>query len=316
LYEALLWIVFHRIPIISLSENNIDCRIDNEIIDGIEIDQFHIDEVTQEEYKNAGLPINPYIEAKLKCGYCVDPKQFDDAIADTTNDTKKYFLDKKKAAEHFFRMKQRWDRLYANFIERQKIKLYSCFCDGTIEPVGKLLPVNTIKEYHNPYDSNEYDFEHHFDDNMYHITWTQIPRDFWLLNKIYWRDSMADGTCGAYCLIVIDTEQLFEAFPPPNDGPILQVSQIGSNYIFTNDQGQAVSPPPSTRGRPSLPWDEFHVEMARRLQAGELPDKQEAAIEDMREWCHQRWQKNVGRSTLLLKIKPYYDAFFRKSEKE
>jgi len=54
--------------------------------------------------------------------------------------------------------------------------------------------------------------------------------------------------------------------------------------------------------------------MAKRISEGLLPEKQEAGIADMQDWCARRWGKSVGRSTLLQKIKPYYDGFIRKSE--
>ena len=42
--------------------------------------------------------------------------------------------------------------------------------------------------------------------------------------------------------------------------------------------------------------------------------KQEAFIAEMQQWCRQRWDRDVARSTLLQKVKPYYDALIRKSE--
>jgi hypothetical protein len=42
-------------------------------------------------------------------------------------------------------------------------------------------------------------------------------------------------------------------------------------------------------GRPPFKWDEFHVEIARRLKSTELPAKQEAFIAEMQQWCSQKW---------------------------
>ena len=69
-------------------------------------------------------------------------------------------------------------------------------------------------------------------------------------------------------------------------------------------------------GRPSFRWDEFNVEIAKRARDGSLPDKQEAMIGEMQIWCKKRWDVDVARSTLLQKIKPYYDALVRKSENQ
>ena len=70
------------------------------------------------------------------------------------------------------------------------------------------------------------------------------------------------------------------------------------------------------RGRPAYDWDTFHLQMARRCKEGSLPTKQEALIAEMQAWCLTAWGRSVGRSTLLQKIRPYYDAFVRKSENE
>jgi hypothetical protein len=61
------------------------------------------------------------------------------------------------------------------------------------------------------------------------------------------------------------------------------------------------------KGRPPFDWDSFHVEMARIYSEKGLPAKQESLIEDMKKWCRGTWGRDVGRSTLLQRIKPYYD---------
>ncbi len=54
--------------------------------------------------------------------------------------------------------------------------------------------------------------------------------------------------------------------------------------------------------------------MAKRLTAKNLPAKQEALIAEMQVWRLHAWGCEVGRSTLLQKIRPYYLAFMRLSE--
>ena len=56
------------------------------------------------------------------------------------------------------------------------------------------------------------------------------------------------------------------------------------------------------------------MEIARRARDGKLPAKQEAFIADLQQWCQVKWGTSPKRSTLLQKVKPFYDGMFRKSE--
>jgi hypothetical protein len=66
-------------------------------------------------------------------------------------------------------------------------------------------------------------------------------------------------------------------------------------------------------GHPSLlAWDRFHLEIAKRLMAGKIPEKQDAFVAEMHEWCRTTLGVKPGESTLKQRIKPYYDTFVRK----
>jgi hypothetical protein len=117
-------------------------------------------------------------------------------------------------------------------------------------------------------------------------------------------------------LILVDTDDLIEEFPLPSSRTAKNIAQIGDNFILLGDDTKLSASASRILGRPSLPWDEFHLEIARRLHSGTLPSKQEAFISEMQEWCKRQWEREVARSTLLQKIKPYYDAFLRSKESE
>jgi hypothetical protein len=107
---------------------------------------------------------------------------------------------------------------------------------------------------------------------------------------------------------------LFREIPLPDPKPAHDVAQIGDNFVLTRELKTDIQLP--AVGRPPLKWDDFHVEIAKRVQRGELPSKQEAYISEMQAWCVSRWGQEVGRSTLLQKIKPYYDSFVRSKKSE
>ena len=62
------------------------------------------------------------------------------------------------------------------------------------------------------------------------------------------------------------------------------------------------------------PWDEFHLEVARRLMNGTLGKSQKTFERQMQDWCESRWGRTPKVSTLRQKISPYYIEFIR-SEK-
>ena len=98
---------------------------------------------------------------------------------------------------------------------------------------------------------------------------------------------------------------------PAEAQPTDQVVRIGDAYQLSVQGGQRHS---TNRGRPAFPWDEFHLELAKRLTSTVFPEKQEALIADMQQWCLEKWGRNVGRSTLVGKIAPYYREIVRKSQ--
>jgi hypothetical protein len=95
----------------------------------------------------------------------------------------------------------------------------------------------------------------------------------------------------------------------------LCAGKLNPRFLLLDDT-KITAPTRIILGRPSFKWDEFHLEIAERLQKGVLPTKQKAFISEMQQWCKTQWGREVARSTLLQKIKPYYDAFVRAEKSE
>jgi hypothetical protein len=142
-----------------------------------------------------------------------------------------------------------------------------------------------------------------------------ISPDFWASANVAWRASCAQGRRKTYKFIQLATENLFKEFPLPNPEPALGVLQVGDNFVLSE---QLTTEPLMLlpRGRPPLKWDEFHLEVAKILKENKLPLKQEAFIDEMQAWCRIHWGQEVGRSTLLQRVKPYYDTFMRAKRSE
>jgi hypothetical protein len=100
-------------------------------------------------------------------------------------------------------------------------------------------------------------------------------------------------------------------FPAPDGEDAKSVSLVAGQYILNDDQPEKIKKT-GQRGRPSLDWDTFFLELAGRIKNNDLPEKQEAFILEMQEWCIKHWGKEVARSTLLQKISPFYQRYVTK----
>ena len=184
-------------------------------------------------------------------------------------------------------------------------KLFVALRQGDIAATGKKLPARSWSQLRKHFEKGE---------NLYGGDWETIPKEFWVSQKIDWENSRAAGERSSYALILVETAALFRTFPFPEPPVTSQVARIGNGYVLIDTGGVGLDAPVSARGRPSFPWEQLFVEIARRAKDGNLPTKQEAFIAEISDWCRLNWGNAPGRSTLLQKIKPFYDALFRKSE--
>lgn len=136
-----------------------------------------------------------------------------------------------------------------------------------------------------------------------------IPSAFWSSCEIDWEKCLAKCSTAVFDSIVVDTDDLFRAFPLPIPEAATGVSKCGDYFVVSDD----VVVPTHKSGRPlKYQWDEFHLELARRVVRGDLPEKQDALIEEMRNWCgERRWDEVPGITSVKATIKPYYDEFVR-----
>src|SRR5271156_423921 len=105
------------------------------------------------------------------------------------------------------------------------------------------------------------------------IDWEPIPLTFWSSCEIDWEKCRAKGGTDTYNPIIVDTDDLFREFPLPASQEA-GVGKIGEYFILTDDGAIPIT----KLGRRPLPWDEFHLELARRAVNGTLGDKQDAFL--------------------------------------
>lgn len=297
LIEALMWAGFYRYPTSVIMPDGVDYRFSKGQLDNYQpnlIDDHGY--IESDEAVLVGLEPNPAWEAAISDFDNEDEYYFFSSSPEHINqmlsieglpkeERQKY----KKAlpqAEKRKKEQGKWDKAYTEYIELRKAKIFIALKEGELKSFGR--PV-TLKE--KDYD----DYGEH----------KEIPNNFWRQYDIDWKQSALENEKGHFCHIYIETDKLFELFPPPAPEQVNNVSLIADQYVLDEDASSSKIKA-SKRGRPALDWDAFYLEVMDRVTKKDLPDKQEAFIAEMQEWCSRHWGREVGRSTLLQKISPIY----------
>jgi len=305
LSEALLWAAFNRLPLKILNDQA-DSRDGGSYVAPF-MQPAEIAPVTLDECNRVGLPPRPIWQSAYSH---LGPEEIRLKITlehseEKTNELRKAFFE----AETFQARLAEWKGKLKEFTEQFRFKLLQALHAGRLGATGKRLPLSTIDASFYFMDKETEGWGHPQDMDR-----EQIPPDFWSSTEIDWDESLAEGHTKdrkiAYGLILVDTEQLLKEFPLPDGEVYGGVRKAGDYLILTSDDEVRGGAKP---GRPPLDWDEFHVEMAKRVRKG-LPEQKKVCISEMQEWCRDKWAKKVAESTLAQKIKPYYDEFVWKAE--
>ena len=141
------------------------------------------------------------------------------------------------------------------------------------------------------------------DDRGLRVQPTKIPSDFWTLKGIdFGTSAMSDGG-QLYCFITCDLDEVLALFPGERQSA-RGVERIGDSFVLQDVTEMPRAVP--SRGRPSLPWDSFHVEIAATLHERTLPEKKEAAIQYFQDWFQRTHGIKVSRSAIGQKLTDYY----------
>jgi hypothetical protein len=309
LQEALLWVAVNRYPIAHFPEHSIDAREDDEYVEGLEPYIPNDEPLSSDECAAAGLSSNPEREDFDTGDFHQTPENLRmiHQMVGLPDDDRKRIERELIEAEAFDERQKAWDAEFESYLDAPKARLFLALREGRVGAVGKPLPLPT-------YEASLVNLEAQQWEGWDNVGWQPIAHGFWISTKIDWFGCRADGKGRAYGLILVDCEQLFEHFPARVERLDQVVGKVG-NALVLDDGPRTTAPRGLPRGRRPMDWDAFHLEVAQRLQEGALPAKQEAFVAEMQDWCRANWRKDVGRSTILSKLKPYYDAFVRTSGK-
>lgn len=256
---------------------------------------------THEDCEQAGLSPNPEWEEIESGKTHLDPAILKNLLERDLDEEQRRELEKElPKSEAFYERQAEWDRDFKVFLDVHRNRLFLALNEGRVAAVGKKLPQRSLVLSS---DDPEWLW-------WQKAPWEAIPPTFWISFEIDWDMSRAVGRGGAYSFILIPTADLIKEFPLPDGQAVRDVVRMGDN-LFLNSNTTLITAI-SKRGRPPIiNWDDFHLEMAKRVKRDDLPEKQEAFIFEMQGWCKNRFGVAVQRGALLGRIKPYYDTFVR-----
>jgi hypothetical protein len=201
---------------------------------------------------------------------------------------------------------RRWLPLLTAAIELPAAELFLKLRRGQMEALGKQLPTGIeiidFLEDQNSYSRGD------FDDLADCI----IPHDFWTMAGIDWLSNAVTAHGNCYCDISISVEVLMNLFPGERT-PITAAEFVGDFVLIKEPMaGNVRHPPRRTLGRPpAFAWEAFHVEVADLIKSGRMPQKKEAAIQQMLSWfAGTQGGQTPSRSAVSEKLTPYYRRFF------
>jgi hypothetical protein len=280
LFDALLYRAVGRIPLASVSEDEVDAPggYENLIL-------------TPEECRVGGLPPDPEWEESEK-GEGEDLLNATVAATPESEARKLLYikwLKWKGVQEH---RRNEWCRGLREILKRHHNEFRIALHEGRLRSQGQRSGLLTKEDIADAV-------------LWQYIPLEPIPSTFWSSCEIDWEKCQAKGSTAAFDSIVVDTVDLFRVFPLPTPEVAISVSKCGDYFVVSDD----VAVPTHKSGRPPFPWDEFHLELARRVVKHELYEKQDSVLKAMHDWCESQWGISPGDSTLKQKLKPYYDEF-------
>lgn len=309
LQEAIIWAGFYRYPKSEIVPDRVDMRFDSDVQEEFEphTSDWH-GYIESEEAVRVGLPPNPEWEALFdgeETYMLSDPDTINRLLELDIDEAEKDKLRKELVkSKKQAKIQTEWDQKYEAYIEVIESKFFVALREGKIRAYGRKLPHHHLDKAYDLLDRKGswswFDMEHE-----------EIPADFWRLEGVDWYKSSAQNGENHYFHIYVKTEELMDVFPAPCGEVARSVSLIAGQYVLDDSQAEKIKKT-RKRGRPSLDWDSFFLELAGRIKNDDLPEKQEAFIAEMQGWCLEHWGQEVGRSTLLEKISPFYQRYVTK----
>jgi hypothetical protein len=309
LSEVLLWRAFGRFPEIQYNHSGKEWRLDSETLDGYHAPIPDGSELTAEECQHANLPDDPRMIALLEHGGYSDVEYYD-YLLETCVDIdqakiEEIKLDRNAALLHKSEL-EIWTAKYDEYVDQFQAEICLKLRRGELRAMGTKLP-NADPELTDKIleESNRW---------LRDLDVREIDKEQWYSQSIAWESSAIFGHLESTIWIHVKTEDMLKAFPPPDLLKAEQILPIGQSFALASSATNRVQYEHSQRGRPSLPWQDFHIEVARMFRDGQMPNKKEAAIVHIQNWFLKTLGKEPSRAAVGEKLKPYFDQLIKKGQ--
>lgn len=203
-----------------------------------------------------------------------------------------------------------WSELFDDYMDQYQNEICFALRQGTLTAFATELPnVDRLK--------CEKTFESSIAFEGYNVWLNEldvkpVPKECWISPNINWYESSITLRNRAFVWVHVSVEDMLEKFPPTLPIKNENLTHIGQNFFLAGSAGGEGKSAKTRKGRPSLPWESFHVEVARMFRDEEMPEKKDAAIASLQDWFEFTHGQSVSRSSIGQKLKPYYDVLIRK----
>ena len=312
LRELLYWRAFRRLPEEFWDEDG-PWRFSPNIRESVDGPVPQEPCLTKEECRFADIPMDPRTSWIINDTMLLDAdfyrRQLDKVRSDTNPipEITDRLLGRVLESERQERELNIWLPFFEDYIDQFMAELCLDLRRGKLVAYGSRLPCSTIDESLIELRKRDLWFDC--------LDVEPVPAEAWISKHVDWDESSIEGGRQSFLWVHLKVSEMLELYPPEHIAKENGVIPLSGSIAIVGSGSGAIKHLGSKRGRPSLPWDEFHVEVARLYAAGEMPEKKEAAIQKFREWFLAEHGKSVSRSAIGQRLKPYYDGLEIKDRK-
>ncbi len=299
----MLWRAFGRFPEEQFTtDGDIEWRFSDEVREEYSAPIPDGLELSQEECRYAGIPDDPDMIARLHGIRFLKPEYYQMLIDMAGSDSQKvtlYETEREIAKFHQIKVHE-WEPFYSDYVDEFQAEICLKLRRGELQSFGTKLPYPNRKQTGKFLEEKDI-----FLDDLEVIS---IPKSSWVSSTIDWKESSINGRDETIIWIHVRTNDIIDAFPPKILLRNADITPLVGKFAIVNSSATGHAAHPSNRGRPALPWESFHVEVARLYLDQEMPEKKEAAIAHFQNWFQKQHQKEASRAAIGQKLKPYFDA--------
>ncbi|MFD0985505.1 hypothetical protein [Methyloligella solikamskensis] len=312
LFEVLLWRAFARLPEPYFIEDQ-EWRFHREMLESYDAPNPVCDALSDEECAYAGIPPDPRFAALLGNQETLPVEHYDRMIQlvegfDPPEPEKlKEQIESRERAVSYHAEVADWLPLLDDYLDQFKIQICLALLQGNLTAYGTELPHKDINECDRILGEEDMWLDE--------LPVLPVEKECWVSSGIEWERSALKTRTRHFIWVHLVVKDVMQVFPPTILLSKDSLRPIGGNFALVGGAFSASAQHTTKRGRPSLPWDDFHIEVARMFRDAEMPDKKEAAIAALQQWFIERKGKTVSRAAIGQRLTGYFDALIRKDKK-